>query len=168
VGTETTRVIWKSLVTWPPLMSFLYKFLCRVFTSHIFCGRETWAVCLLSRRRIDWPCFRFYFAAVITLASTGVWVVMLFSGIASVCFMLRLLFDSEDGGGVFFRSVGLSPNYKVLKPTGPYSSNSGFWVRNFGGVWWSSFLFPQVAVVWLLPSLLSYQNALPQFRQFRI
>jgi hypothetical protein len=36
----------------------------------------------------------------------------------SACFLLGLLFDSEDGGDIFPRKFGLSPNYTVLQPEG--------------------------------------------------
>jgi hypothetical protein len=35
---------------------------------------------------------------------------------------LGLLFDSEDGGDMFLRIVGLSPNYTALQPSMPYYS----------------------------------------------
>jgi hypothetical protein len=35
---------------------------------------------------------------------------------ASACFSLGLLVDPEDGGDIFLRNVGLSPNYTVLQP----------------------------------------------------
>jgi hypothetical protein len=31
---------------------------------------------------------------------------------------LSLIFDVEDGGYIFFRNAGLSPNYKVFEVTG--------------------------------------------------
>jgi hypothetical protein len=34
----------------------------------------------------------------------------------SAGFLLGLLFDPEDGGYMFIRNVGLSPNYTTLQP----------------------------------------------------
>lgn len=42
----------------------------------------------------------------------------------AVCFswfLLSLQFDPEDGGNMFIRNVGFSPNYTVLQPRRPYS-----------------------------------------------
>jgi hypothetical protein len=39
--------------------------------------------------------------------------------VASVGFLLGLLFYPEDGGDIFFRKVALSPNYTALQLTGP-------------------------------------------------
>jgi hypothetical protein len=35
---------------------------------------------------------------------------------ASVCFLLALFFCPEDGGDMFVRNVGISPNYTALQP----------------------------------------------------
>jgi hypothetical protein len=36
--------------------------------------------------------------------------------LASVCFMLGLLFYSKDGGDMFLQNVWFSPNYTLLQP----------------------------------------------------
>jgi hypothetical protein len=36
-------------------------------------------------------------------------------------FLCGLLFDLEDGGEMFLRNVGLSPNYAASQPKTPYS-----------------------------------------------
>jgi hypothetical protein len=39
-------------------------------------------------------------------------------------FFFGVFFDPENGGDMFLRNVGLSPNYTALKPITPYSSQS--------------------------------------------
>jgi hypothetical protein len=50
------------------------------------------------------------------MKSTSFWVVPLSLPAASAGFLLGLAFDSEDEGDMFFRNVGLSPNYTALSP----------------------------------------------------
>jgi hypothetical protein len=38
-----------------------------------------------------------------------------------VCFLLGLFFDPENGGGMFLRNVGFSPDYTELQPRRYYS-----------------------------------------------
>jgi hypothetical protein len=42
----------------------------------------------------------------------------------SASFLLGLFFDPEYGGDMFLQNTGLSPNYTVLQPRSPYSSQS--------------------------------------------
>jgi hypothetical protein len=39
----------------------------------------------------------------------------------SVGFILDLLFEAEDGGNIFLRSVRIPPNYRALQPRSWYS-----------------------------------------------
>lgn len=168
--TKTTRVIWKSLAMWPQLMSFLYKFLVLLFTSHFRGGRRWLFVCIHVGVMTD-PVSRFILSqSSYWQVRTVVWVVISCSGIAACfCFMLRLLLRPWRWRRcVFLRSVGLSPNYKVLKA----HRNVLFKIQLLNLLFWQPvvkfFLFPQVAVMWLVPTLLSCRNALTQFRQIRI
>jgi hypothetical protein len=45
---------------------------------------------------------------------------------ASAGFIITLVFNPEDGGDMFLRNVGLSPNYTPFKPRQAYSSLSSF------------------------------------------
>jgi hypothetical protein len=46
----------------------------------------------------------------------------------SAGFLLGLLFDLEDGGKMFMRNVGFSPNYGAMQPRRPYSSKA---IKNY-------------------------------------
>jgi hypothetical protein len=53
--------------------------------------------------------------------STVFWAVRLCSQVRAepAGFLLGLIFKPEDGGDMFFRNVGLSPNYTAFQPMEP-------------------------------------------------
>jgi hypothetical protein len=62
----------------------------------------------------------------VAILFTGMLVVITVTSLqaGSAGFLLGLLFNAEDGGDMFLRNVGLSPNYKALQPRRPYFSLS--------------------------------------------